>query len=322
MSRRLTPKMRTWAFIKNKVDVGGLKLDYKEGRNKVRAFVVEGDTKFFINLFAPSHRRVRGQSPTNDIDYQDFITNYKTQVDTVPPSLSNPVILSNVDMIGNKLAIHESSRPSLNGLSFATVWTGAGDDVTNHIIGGGPLMELTLTPGTLSVSVEAEFDAAFGEVWLHEGYVMWETAGWGDYINNSVFSRPTLLQTSINLDYEIVSNKVKYATGGAGTGTHGFASTPVLVPNVNKTGYWNYNGTLTPNLTQTGAYDIYDIEVEVNRFHNKVPLFGSATAFNMLQSADSSLVPNNYFLRITAYNMSNTTWKVWFIMTLYRERTV
>ena len=55
---------------------------------------------------------------------------------------------------------------------------------------------------------------------------------------------------------------------------------------------------------------------------NKVPVYGTSTSYVMLQSADTTLLPPGYVIRIEAYNVSDTVWKVWMIMTLYREQTV
>ena len=79
-NRSITRK-KDWTFIKDKVDNGGLLLDYEEGRNKVRVFVMEGNTKFFANLFDTNHRFVVGQSASNAADYIDFNDNYKSIID-------------------------------------------------------------------------------------------------------------------------------------------------------------------------------------------------------------------------------------------------
>jgi len=319
-------RKKDWSFIKGKVDNDGLKLDYEEGKNKVRVFVMEGNTKFFTNLFDPIHRFVVGQSATNSADYTDFLTNYKTVVDTTPPDDPAPVTLSGVGLSessGNKLAIHESSRPQIDGKFFHSYWSGAGDDMTTPAIGKGPILELVTTVGSPTVSVEAQFHKNYGDVFLHEGYLQWETAGWGDYVDVEIYATATPLQQITNLDYTIDGGvKIRAAAGGVGTGTDGLNGDPVWVPNKAGTGWWDLvNNAAVFNSGQTGAYDWYNIEVLANRFMNNVPVYGSSSNYIMLQSADTVLLPNGYLIRITAHNISDSIWRAWIFMTLYREQT-
>jgi len=233
-----------------------------------------------------------------------------------------------IDAASGKVAVQESSRPIVDGKLFNTVWSGAGDDMTVPTIGGGPLLLVQTQVGVPKVSQDIEFHPNFGDVYLHEGYVMWQNAGWGDCIDVEVIAKPTPLQTVSALDYELVNvttgvNKIIAASGGPGTGTHGLNGTPVFVPNETQTGYWNLiNGVPSFSSTQTGLYDWYDVEIPVNRFINRVPLFGTSSNYIMLQSADSVLMPPGYVLRITTFNNSDTIWKAWMFMTIYREKTV
>ncbi len=323
---RLVTKKKNWSFIKAKVD-GGFSLDYEEKNNRYRVFVIQGNTKFFTNLFAPEHRFVVGQASTNAADYTDFNNNYKTVVDTIPPENPQPVSLPEIGLSessGTKLAIHESSRPQIAGKTFHTVWTGAGDDMSTPALGGGTLLNIETEVGQATTSQDIEFHPNYGQVYVHEGYVQWEDAGWHDYIDVSVHANPTPTQQSVNLDYEIDGSvKIKVADGGPGTGTHGLNGSPVWVPNTSGTGWWDTDGeTATFSATQTGAYDWYIVEIEADRFMNKVPVYGSSSQYIMLQSADTSLIPPGYLIRITANNVSNTVWKSWMFVTLYREKTV
>ena len=226
---------------------------------------------------------------------------------------------------GTKLWVHESSKPEPPGKYgiYNTVWQGAGDDVENHVLAGGPLLGCVLTPGISTQVIDAHFDTSFGAAFIHEGYLQWETAGWGDYIDCEAISGPTLLQTFVNKDLIVDGIKIKYSPNGPGTGTHGFADIPALVPNLTTTGSWNYDGiNLTPNFTDTGDYDLYTTDRTVVRFINRVPVYGTSYTYVRLQSADYHLIPPGWYLRLTAYNSSNTTWRIWLLMTLYRERTL
>lgn len=231
---------------------------------------------------------------------------------------------SQIDAATSKHTIHESSRPQISGKSFHTYWTGAGDDMTTPAIGKGSILTVQTTVGQAETKVDVEFHKDYGDVYLHEGYLMWENAGWGDYIDVEIIANPTPLQQATNLDYTIdASVKIRYAAGGAGTGTDGLNGDPVWVPNAAGTGWWDIvAGAAAFSSGQTGAYDWYTIEVLANRFCNKIPVYGTSSSYVMLQSADTTLLPSGYAIRITSNNVSDTAWKAWMMMTLYREQTV
>ena len=229
-----------------------------------------------------------------------------------------------LDSATGKHTIHESSRPQIPGKSFHTYWTGAGDDISTPDIGQGPLLAVDVLSGDATKEVDVQFHKDFGDVYLHEGYVQWENAGWGDCICVEVHATATPLQQSVNLDYTIdESIKIRAASGGPGTGTDGLNGDPVWVPNPAGTGWWDTDGvTATFNATQTGAYDWYTIEILANRFMNMIPVYGSSSNYVMLQSADTTLLPSGYLVRVKAINNSSTAWRAWVFMTLYRENTV
>ncbi len=305
--------------IYNKTKTGGYKLN--ELQTEINA----------DSTIVPSCTSITGNGTAIDLDFAAALSaGEETTLDTVisnhTPStdLVDATVLLTSESSGDKLAIHESSRPQIEGKFFHTYWTGSGDDMATPAIGGGGILTVETAIGTSTESVDVEFHKDYGDVYMHEGYLMWENAGWGDYIDVEIVAKPTPLQQSTNLDYTIdASVKIRYAAGGAGTGTDGLNGDPVWVPNAAGTGWWDTDGvTATFNATQTGAYDWYTIEILANRFMNKIPIYGTSTSYVMLQSADTTLLPPGYVIRITANNVSNTVWKSWMMMTLYREQTV
>ena len=121
---------------------------------------------------------------TNHVLGWNWITGEETQVDTAT----------------GKVTLHESSRPQIPGKSFHTYWTGAGDDMSTPAIGAGPLLEVDVGAGDPTKEVDVQFHKDYGDVYLHEGYVQWENAGWGDCICVEVHATATPLQQSVNLD--------------------------------------------------------------------------------------------------------------------------
>jgi len=183
-----------------------------------------------------------------------------------------------------------------------------------------------LVPGKSEHVIDVKHNQMMnGRVWIHEGYLKFENGGAGDYVDATVVAMATPLQTAANLDLIVTDNWITYSTSGPGTGTHGFADAAkiVLVPRpFSKDGDWDYDGTnLTPNFTNTGGYKMSDIERIVSKYMNKLPCRGTCNNFFSMTSDDTSELLQNYFIRITAHNVSNTTWFASAIIEIFRERT-
>lgn len=242
---------------------------------------------------------------------------------TILESISQDFPISDIDNI--KVAVHPSYKPFVEGKTTYAVWSGAGDNTTTGDIGDGNTLEFNMTTGTALVTKDIKFHPDNGRVWIHEGYLKFEGGGSGDYICATFVSEPTPLQTSVNLDLEITDNWIHFAAGGAGTGTHGFADADkiALIPrDFSQDGDWDYDGTnLTPNVGGTGAYKISDIERDVHTFINHIPCLGSSQTFFSMSSDETAELVANYFIRVSAHNISDTNWTAAAIMEIYRERT-
>lgn len=228
--------------------------------------------------------------------------------------------------VGNKLWVHSSGMPVVEGKSFYSIWVGAGDDTDNHIMGGGELLVIQNEPGTPMKYVEMKFDdEVSGEVYLREGCMMWQNAKVGDYINAHIIADASKLQTLVNLDLIIDERGyVLYSPLGPGTGTHGFASTPLLLPRTfSHDGDWDYNENdgLRPNFSKTGNYKISQNEHLVHKIMQRLPVLGSSAGLTRLVSEDSMRLRSGYKLRIECHNMSDSAWSAAFIITVYKERT-
>ena len=236
----------------------------------------------------------------------------------------NTFPISDVDNM--KIAVHASPKPSnVDGNIIYAIWLGAGDNLDTGEIGGGDLLDFELAPGTASVSIDVHFHENNGTVWLHEGYLRFNNGGAGDYINASVVAEGTPLQTAVNLDLIVDGTTILYSPSGPGTGTHGFAdATAVNIVNrgFSLDGGWDYDGVnLLPNMSNTGEYGLSTAEQTVHRFMHKIPLRGTCNNYFNMSSEESTIVPNHYFLRLEAHNISDTTWTASVIVETYRERT-
>lgn len=274
------------------------------------------------------------------------ITNVVKAWEWLQNDVSDVTITQQTAALGGKVAVHSSPKPEIEGLETFVVWTGAGDDVSdpeNPVIGDGDLLNFQCTIGTSEVVKDVIWDQqTFGRVWIHEAYLKFTDGGNGDYITAYVMAKPsTILDAAtiaflegqgqlppgaVTLDLELDgtdNTKVLPAAGGPGTGTHGFGAVPVLVPRTySKNGYWDYDGVnLIPNLAGTGAFDIHTTEQVAHKYVNKVPCNGDCTTYFMMSSDETAEIRDGYFIRITAYNVSNTNWEASVLMEIYRERT-
>ena len=228
--------------------------------------------------------------------------------------------------IGGKVWVHQSAKPVLTNKTLYSMWSGAGDDLADNTnLGTGPLMKIQCSPGTALSIVDMKFNPIHGDIYIHQGYISWEGAGFGDYVSADVIAQATAVQTVANLDLIIDGNGyIKYSPTGPGTGTHGFAATPKLLPrSFSHDGHWNYTPItgLSPNFTGTGDWNISTNEEVVHRFINRIPVCGTSNGYMTLDSTESFKLPQGYFLRIKATNVSDTSWKFGTLILLFRERT-
>ena len=260
----------------------------------------------------------------------DLSAGEETELDTVITDhvplaeIVNAAQLPKSDLEGDSLAVHPSYKPRIaDGTTYA-VWTGAGDDVVNHVLGEGELLHFDMVVDEATKVKDIKFDHAnFGRVWIHEAYLKFANAGEGDFVTADVMATATVIQTSVNLDLILNGDLIEYAPGGPGTGTHGFGGSPTLIPRTfSQDGDWDFDGAnLTPNFGGTGGYRISTVDTSVHRYVNKIPLFGECPYFSMSSDETAELLPG-YFLRATVTNGSNTAWHLSIIMEIYRERTV
>jgi len=242
----------------------------------------------------------------------------------------------------NKLAVHPSYKPYVDGITTYAVWCGAGDQVDGNgdlidggEIGGGPLLHLCCETDKSEVEVLAKFHPENGRVWLHEAYVKFANAPEKAYLSGGIIAGATPLQQSVSRDLNVDGDGVVTSSllGGPDTGTHGFADPTkiVLIPRTfSHDGDWNYDPTdqvtpLTPNFSGTGEYKIFNKEIVAHRFVNRIPCYDSSPYFS-ITSDETTELPTNYYVRVCARTTDDTTftqeWHASVILEIYRERTM
>jgi hypothetical protein len=232
--------------------------------------------------------------------------------------------------LGNKIGVHQTSKPDPVGKEFFLVWTGAGDDIANHEIGAGESLVYDFSgegsPIPTSMSHDIQFDPIFGDVYLHEGYVR-SGGSTSCLVSMSalVICGATSLQQVANLDLIVEDNWVKYSPTGPGTGTHGFAANPILLKrSFSHDGDWNYDPTsstpLTPNMAGDGYYKISDIDRIAHKYINRVPI-GGENGYTRLTSDETAWLPPGYYIRVIVDNPEAEPLKAACFFEVYRERT-
>lgn len=238
---------------------------------------------------------------------------------------SKEVTIAQTSELGSKkIWVHESPKPEIDGRQFYAVWSGVSDDMVNRVISGGEPLIVRNQVGQPTAYKDFEFLHEYGDVYIHEAYFMWANAGIGDNFSAEIHTKPTKLQTMVNLNLVVDNHCVKFAPGGPGTGTHGFAAPPVLIKRVDFSGNWDYSAEhgLTPNMEGRGFFDIFDIGVHVNTFLNTIPVFGTTNIYNVFESNDTAWLPPGYFIRVNCNNVSNSEWTLFIVAALFRETTV
>lgn len=219
-----------------------------------------------------------------------------------------------------RMLVKLTQRPMpIDGRKYYTVWTGSSDDMENERRTNGPQIKIDVSNTDTSKTCDIEFMNSSEKIYIHNGYIGWENAGWLDTITMDFMSKATPVIESSGGAYAIENHKIKYV--GTGNGTHILGGTPVFVPS-NSNGWWdlvNYSPVF--NSSQQGAYDWYDVEVLVSRFVNQVPVYGTCYQLTELTSYDTEEIPPNYFIRVTVTNKEAKNWKFWGMLTIFREVT-
>lgn len=233
-----------------------------------------------------------------------------------------------------KLAVHASSKPEPAGSETFAVWSGCGDDITKagtaDSLFNGEILTFNMDykpQGPHDVIKDVWFDPYHGKVWIHEAYLKFEGGGVPDCFDAYIMAPGTPVQNMANLDLLVDDDGyITYSPGGPGTGTHGFAGVPSLLPrSFSKDGDWDFDGTnLLPNFEGTGEYRININEMAIHRYFINIPLMGSSTTYFTMSSDETATLRNDlgHFIRIVVHNRSNSDWSMSCIMEIFRERTV
>ena len=335
-------KQKDWEFIKAQLAGNpNLRLDYDEKQNGIyRVFVVRGNTQFFVNLFPPGFGTVVGASDTNDADYQDFVDNYKAVPDVTPPATvphaidpdtGNAVPVWSQRVTGDgKTRVLSSHKPVIPGKEAYNFFSSFGDDPETGELAEGEGFLLSCTSGTATTSVAMRFSNTGWPtevVYVFGGGVAWENAGWGDFVSLEIRAEETPVVPKavaeglgLPVDYNLDDTRIVYA--GPGSGTHALGGYPKWVPNYKNVGHWNLDTRLLQAIPASGSgyFDWFIEDVEVGEYVKKLLVYGTNYDYMLIDGTESAPLPFGTYFVATAHNISNTNWKAWGMVKMYRER--
>jgi len=186
--------------------------------------------------------------------------------------------------------------PNIFPSGYLTQFVGVSDDVAAGVVGGGELITLT-TDAVEVATVEIQFIHKF---YLAGGAAVWDGAVLGDWVRFTLHAVGTAGTSNegagVYDKYPLGGGANMYIPNATQTGDWDLDLAEKLnanvdftkvvpVPATGNTGFFDWDmdtGIVTLNVGQTGRYNLFDFEVTLHSFVNKVPLIGrSAQLFTV-----------------------------------------
>ena len=200
---------------------------------------------------------------------------------------------------------------------FENYWSSKTDDVANNTIGDGSKFSLSLTTSDNEKTVEGKFIPY--DSYIYGGTIFWEGDTSDKTVSLDVIAEATTL---VSGDLVTVDGNNKVVPSETQTGTHDI-DTATLVDNKSLTGWWDYTDhQLTPNYSQEGQFDLYNIDVTVARLLNEIDLMPATSGHNDIKSNNAWRVFPGYKFKFIAKNPDNGTWKTTLVFHMIKRQTV
>ena len=221
----------------------------------------------------------------NDIDYTDFTTNFMVNCNGTHASAVNLY----------RVPLTADNRPNFAPNAFP-IWAslyfvGRGDDPTNGI-GQGTIFQAA-SDGYGDTTVEWNYN---DPIFVLGAIVTYTGAQLGDTLDYMIHAEPTVTgggTQSVNLVNVGPGNIIVPMPSGGSTTVD--LTTAVPIPNVTGTGFFDLaqgqigRGTITPNYTQTGGYDLYDFLINITHVAVEVPMVGDNQRLEIIIESVTSM---------------------------------
>jgi len=239
-----------------------------------------------------------------------------------------------------KPRIHQTSRQ----IGMKTCFVGVGDNAEDPTdVGGGSKIFFDHHVGdSTHDELYIDFNCIENETWVHEGYVIWETARF-DTLTLSIVPRIPIWEYSSGTPYNIYggyliipsdgTNGTINITSDISSSIGGLVYMPDNEEGESPTAFWNADwNTVTKEFENiipapygNGRYNIFAYEVNLAVFINKLPLLGSG--FERLKTSDVDQLGNGMRLKACVEthiddNHGDHHWHLSSCITLHREHTV
>lgn len=225
------------------------------------------------------------------------------------------------------------ATPRKRGL--VTQFTALDDDQTDATKIGGGSSHLAKTHTTAGAnSYYFDLNTIINETHIHSGCLQWKDA-LNDEVKLEVVPQVTASSAGTGTNYNLYGGYLIIPAAGNGTLTVADGDRKLVQVPMNEfgnrqgAGYWDatFNQTtklfenIIPNLTGTGEYNMFSVEVPLDRFGNRIPVLGTGAIF--FQSHDASMLGHGNRLKITATGVgADHTWMWNLTLVLFRKRTV
>ena len=185
---------------------------------------------------------------------------------------------------------------------------------------------------------EAELEwSMIDHIHMVNGVSLFKDAVLGDWAEFKVYAKATTaVENPTNTGncnrYEIpdTGGTLHMLLPAAGDGTHDIVlADAVPVPNAYWAGYWDCAlpeegaGAVTPNVTATGRYDLYDFAIDLNRFAVYCPLLGSGKVVYGVEVVKAATVLPQWTFKVRLHNEGggHVIQMGWYLV-IAREKTV
>lgn len=202
---------------------------------------------------------------------------------------------------------------------FENYWSSKGDDLINGTVGIGSKFYISMTTEDTTKSIEGAFLPY--ESYIYGGTVFWEGDNNKKTVSLDVVASASTLSSGSTVTVESGTNKIIPSSDN--TGTNSLGSTVTLVDNKEMTGWWDFvDHQLQPNITQTGSFDLYTVDVTVARLLNDLDLMPKASGQNWIKAQNAWRVFPGYKFKLIANNIDNGNWDVSLVFHMIKRKTV
>jgi len=260
-------------------------------------------------------------------------------IDSTKTTIDEVVEKEVVDQSGRQ-KIHQSSKP----IGTTTHFTGEGDDVATSptTYGGGTVIKNAhAVSDGMSQSIYIDFNFIENKSWLHEGYLQWRNAEF-DMLTMDICPITTTNIAGTNTNYNngdaVGASYLIIPASGDGvidmTATlsdhrGGLVYMPDAEDGTPPVAFWNADWNTSTKVYENiigapsgnGRYNLFNTEVPLNRFVNKMQLLGNG--FMKIQTSDVSQLGNGMRIKFVADTIgADHAWDFATTLVIDREKTV